>query len=75
LTDPASNDDNEEQFNKAPKGATRGTRAKRGRGAGRATGTRRKKAAGDVDDDQAVDGAKLARDAKIADDNALFSML
>jgi hypothetical protein len=73
VTDPASDDD-EEQVYKAPKGATRGTRAKRGRGTGRATGTRRKKAAGDAEDDQAIDGAKLARDAKIADDNALFSM-
>jgi len=74
-TDPASGDntDVEEQGYKGSRGATRGTRGKRGRGAGRAAGTRRKKAAEGIDGDPAVDGAKLARDAKIADDNALFS--
>jgi hypothetical protein len=57
----------------APKTTTRGTR--RGRGAGKSTGTRRKRGNDDADtgDTHLKDGAKLAKDAKISDDNMLFS--
>lgn len=67
-TEPDSED---EQVDVQPRVSTRGTRGKRGRGGTRSTGTRRKKAAAAGDDLE--DGAKLARDAKISDDNPLFS--
>ncbi|KIM27792.1 hypothetical protein M408DRAFT_329747 [Serendipita vermifera MAFF 305830] len=74
-TDSASDNDGEEQAVRAPRAGTRGTRGKGTKGAARGTGTRRKKANAAADDDEANDGAKLARDAKIADDNALFNLI
>jgi hypothetical protein len=58
-------------------GTGTGTRGRRGRGAGAGgtrAGTRRKK----VDDEDGEDtniGARLAKEAKISDDNALFSKI
>jgi hypothetical protein len=55
--------------------ATRG-KGRKARGGAGATTTRKRKARanGDGGNDPEQDGAKIAKDAKISDDNALFSM-
>ncbi|CCA73858.1 related to Nuclear cohesin complex subunit [Serendipita indica DSM 11827] len=69
---PSGDEDMDEPDYVAPKAPTRGTR--RGRGKGRAATTTSRKRRVDKDEEP-VDGAKLARDAKISDDSALFNLI
>jgi hypothetical protein len=68
-------DERDEPEYVAPKTTTRGKARKARGGAGTVTRKRKAKANGDGGNDPEQDGAKIAKDAKISDDNALFSML
>lgn len=72
MSDPASDDEQQVEY-AGPKPTARGTRGKRGRGGIRA-GTRRKKVENEDGEDTNI-GARLAKEAKISDDNALFSQI
>lgn len=67
-------DERDEPEYVAPKTAARGKGRKARGGAGATTHKRKARANGDGGNDLEQDGAKLAKDAKISDDNALFSM-
>lgn len=67
-------DEHDEPEYVAPKTAVRGKGRKARGGTGATTHKRKARANGDGGNDPEQDGAKLAKDAKISDDNALFSM-
>jgi len=68
-------DEHDEPEYVAPKTAARGkARKARGGGAGTTVRKRKARANGDGGNHPEQDGAKIAKDAKISEDNALFSM-
>ena len=70
-----NDDERDEPEYVARKTATRGKGRKPRGGAGVTTRKRKARANGDGGNDPEQDGAKIAKDARISDDNALFSML
>lgn len=73
-SDHRDDDEHDEPEYVAPKAATRGKTRKARGGAAATTRKRRARANGDGGNDPEQDGAKIAKDAKISEDNALFSM-